>query len=197
MSDKTGGNFSVETYISKQETLLVEHIRRSLQAETKIAILESGLQELYKKNEELTEQINLQRNTSDQAISGLQATTLERDKFQNKTSELEQVLQNRTRDFEQRLNETNTERNRLTSQLNASNNKIANLENEINQLNNRVQVAGNDYTTLKENYNRVLAALEEANAKVERFESLNSKKKPKKVSTQESEWVDGEYKVST
>lgn len=194
MSDKLGGNFSVETYITKQESLLLDHIRRLLQAETKIVLLESGIQELYKKNEDLTEQLALQKTTSDQSFAGLEAVTIERDKQRAKVAELEKAL-----------NECNNQTTGVRNQYKDSSNRILVLEGEIQQLNTKLQVANNDYATLKENYNKVLEALEEANRKLDgadkKLESVGvvktTKPLPKKKKTADSEWVDGEYKIST
>lgn len=205
MSDKLGGNFSVETYIAKHESLLLDHVRRLLQAETKNVLLESGLQEMYKKNEELTEQLNIQKTTSDQSINGLQAITLERDKLQTKLKEQEQSYLTKIKEVQNALDDCNNQTTGLRGQYNSSTNRTMVLEGEIQQLNTKLQVANNDYATLKENYNKVLEALEEANRKLDgadkKLESVEvvktTKPLPKKKKTADSEWVDGEYKVST
>lgn len=195
MSDKLTGPLSLETYLNKQESLLVESIRRHLQAETKVSLLESAVQELHRKNEELNGQLEINRTTIEQSINGLQAVTLERDKFSTRISELEKSLTN-----------SENEKTEFRSKCNESNNRAAVLEQEIRQLNNKLQVASNDYAGLKENYNRVLAALDETNKKLEEVSVQNSveasaqvksKSRAKKTQGTGSEWLDGEYKIST
>jgi chromosome segregation ATPase len=192
MSEKVGGSFSVETYITKQEGLLMEHIRRLLQTETKVVLLESALQEMYKKNEELTSQIDSYKSNFDQSVNGLQNVTIERDRLQTKIKELEGAL-----------NSCNDQKTTATNKMNDHGNRVLILEEDIKQLNSRVQTAANDYSTLKENYNKVLAALEDANKKLESVNEVKvaapkkEKKSAKRSSDTESEWIDGEYKIST
>lgn len=205
MSDKLkSGNFSFDTYVSKQEGLLVDYIRKTLQAETKIALLESALQEMYKKVEELNQQIEIQQTTIDQSINGLQSVTVERDKFHRE----KQDLLNKIKGLEDALNSCNSEKNNIRNHANSQDNRVVVLQNEIKHLNNRVQIASDDYSTLKQNYNKVLIALEETNKKLEEAITLppepvetvataKQKKRPKKTQETDSEWVDGEYKIST
>lgn len=214
MSDKLkSGNFSFDTYVSKQEGLLVEYLRKTLNAETKIVILESALQEMYKKVEELNQQIETQQMTIDQSINGLQAATVDRDNFSREKNDLaakfgreKEDLLNQIKTLQESVNTVTVEKNSIRNHANSQDNRVAVLQNEIKHLNNRVQIASDDYSTLKENYSKVLAAFEEANKKIEQLEAANTqepvvaqkqKKRLKKVEETESEWVDGEYKIST
>jgi chromosome segregation ATPase len=78
----------VDTYLSKQEGLVVEFIRRTLQAETKIAVLESALLESGKKAEVLKEQLERAEETLNQSLVGLKALTVERDELSTKVKSL-------------------------------------------------------------------------------------------------------------
>ena len=200
MSEKQGGNFSLETYIVKQETFLIENIRKVLQGETKIVLLESALQEMYKSNESLNEQVQVQNQTIQQSLAGLQATTSERDRAQNRLKDLERAYE-----------ECDNERVSLRVRSNENANKVAVLEDEMRQLNSKLDVVVNDYATLRENYARVLAALEEAQQKIPSTEvkaepvevefeapvvaSPAKKKRSNKEKAQstDSEWTDGQY----
>lgn len=158
----SGGSFSLDTYISKQESLLLDFMRKQLQADTKVAILEAALQELYKKNEALNEQIEQNNDILNQSIAGLQITTNEKDSLQTKTEQ----LQSKIDQLQNALKEANVE-----------NNNRVNLEEEIKQLNNKLQITNGDYSTLKENYHKVLAALEEVNDKPKQVEKIIGKLK--------------------
>lgn len=177
--NENANDFSVETYIKKQENLLVEHIRRQLQADTRVTLLELALQEAYKNNEDLTIQVNTLKTTVDQSINGLKSLTAERDNLKIKTEEIPT----------------------LTGELTQAKNKIALLEVDIDDLNMKLKVADNDYTTLKENYNKVLAALNEANEKngeaTVAILMPPKAKQSKKAQNPSSEWVDGEHEIPT
>jgi chromosome segregation ATPase len=170
MDENSGRSLSVDTYLSKQESLLVEHIRRLLQAETKIHLLETGIQELHKRNKELTEQVETFNVTVNQSIAGLQAVTLERDKLQQDNESLKSSLK--------------TCNTKLNDQL------IVNTE--LEKLKERLRVSEDDYATLKENYNRVLAMLPQTVEPEPEPEPVQEKKS-KKVKSTESEWTDGKY----
>lgn len=189
MSEKTtGGNFSIDTYISKQENLLVEYIRRFLQAETKVHLLETALQEMHRKTEDLSKQaedlriqIELRDNTIEQSVAGLQAVTVERDNLKARNQKLDAAL-----------TECNEKRGGLQSVTGDLENKIALLQEEIKQRECAAVVSSSNYSTLKSNYDKVLAALNEADSKIARLEAPIQKSKPKKQKNTTSEWVDGE-----
>jgi hypothetical protein len=88
MAENSSGILSVDTYLAKQEGHLIEHIRRLLQAETKISLLETGIQELHRKNKDLGEQLDNCSMTLDQSIAGLSAVTVERNQLQEENKSL-------------------------------------------------------------------------------------------------------------
>ena len=165
MDENGGRSLSVDTYLSKQENLLLEHIRRLLQAETKISLLETGIQELHRKNKDLSEQLETCNVTINQSIVGLNAVTIERDK----------LLQD-NESFRVSLKACNA---KLNDQL------IVNTE--LENLKERLKVSEGDYSTLKENYNRVLAMVPQDEPE------LPQEKKSKKIKSTESDWADGKY----
>lgn len=166
MDENSGRSLSIDTYISRQENLLVEHIRRLLQAETKISLLETGLQEMHKRNQELQEQVDLGNVTIEQSLNGLKAVTRERDKLAEEN---------------QRLNVTLTDCNVML------NDKLV-LETELNGVKEKLKIAEGDYATLKENYNRVLALIPQSSEPEPGAASVSTKKSKKPKST-ESEWT--------
>jgi chromosome segregation ATPase len=170
MDETSGRSLSVDTYLSKQEGLLVEHIRRLLQAETKVSLLEAGIQELHRKNRELNDQLDTCNVTINQSIAGLQAITHERDKLQQDGESLRSSLK--------------TCNAKLNDQL------IVNTE--LEKLKERLRISEEDYATLKENYNRVLAMLPQI-SEVEPEHEPVQEKKSKRIKSTESEWTDGKY----
>ncbi len=79
---------AVDAYLSKQEGLVVEFIRRTLQAETKIAMLESALLESSRNAEALKERLERAEDTLNQSLVGLKAVTVERDELSAKVKSL-------------------------------------------------------------------------------------------------------------
>lgn len=169
MSEKTSGSFSVDTYLSKQEGLLLEHIRRMLQAETRITLLEAALQDMYKRNEELSQQIETTNVALDQAINGLTAVTNERNALNDKVTSLESALIAARSDLNRALVD----------------------QSDVEKLKLKLSVVEDDYRVLKQNYNNVL---EQYNAiRPDAVEEPPPVEKKKKVKSTESEWTDGKY----
>jgi chromosome segregation ATPase len=170
MSEVASGSFSIDTYLSKQEGLLLEHIRRMLQAETKIALLEAALQDMYKRNEELVQQNETTKVTLDQAVNGLTAVTEEKIRLEASIKDLELVLKSTRNDLNAALIH----------------------KGEVDKLNEKLSVAESDYSALKQNYNIVLEQYNAIKPTVVEV-SAPVEKKSKKVKSTESEWADGKY----
>lgn len=166
MNEKTGGSLSIDTYLAKQEGLLLEHIRRMLQGETRITLLETALQDMYKRNEELSNQVDTTKVALDQAINGLSAATNERNDFSDKVKLLETQLVS----------------------TKASLNKALVENSEIEKLKEKLNTVEEDYRVLKQNYSNVL---ERYNAVT--LDVSPPVEKKKKVKSTEPEWEDGKY----
>jgi chromosome segregation ATPase len=143
-----------------------------LQAETKITLLEAALQDMYKRNEELSQQNETTKLALDQAINGLAAVTNEKDRLGTKVNDLEQSLK--------------STRNDLNSALI--------YKGEVDKLNGKLNVAETNYSALKQNYDIVLENYNAAKAiEAAAAEATITVEKKKKVKSTESEWTDGKY----
>ena len=98
---------SIDLYLAKQEGLVVEFVRRSLQAETKVTLLESTLQEI---NTQLEQHKTLVKDVFDT----LKTTTIERDELKEKVAVLGKAYSN-CKDDRTKLN---LETSEMTSILN-------------------------------------------------------------------------------
>lgn len=78
----------VDVYLAKQESLIVEFIRRLLQAETKVNILETSHQLLSKTIDDYKSQADV----LDTALNSIKLITLERDELKTKVASLEKLL---------------------------------------------------------------------------------------------------------
>ncbi len=100
---------SIDVYLSKQEGLVVEYIRKALQAETKVAMLEEALTQAKQKLEQATAQNDTCSSTLEQSIAGLQALQVEKERFKTEVIDLsKQVTElHSIAESERRLQEEN------------------------------------------------------------------------------------------
>jgi chromosome segregation ATPase len=155
-------NNSVDLYLSKQENIVVEFIRRTLQAETKITLLESALQESNKQLEETNTQLEHHKTLVSDVLNTLKTTTIERDTLKARVDNL-------TTDLED----------------------YHDLKLAIETCRERLNTVSSDYSTLQNNYQAVVQELVKYQPIVEK-EVSPRKKAVKKPIKQDSEWSDGE-----
>jgi chromosome segregation ATPase len=196
MDEATSGSLSIDTFLAKQEGVLIEYLRKFLQAETRIVLLETGIQELHRKNKDLNEQLETSQTTLNQSIVGLQAVTNERDRALGDSEKLRASLSV----CNTRLNEHlifKTELDQLKETLNSSQADYATLQGnykivlaELETLKEKLRVSEEDYAALMEAHSKALApplAAEEPEL------TPASPKKSKKIKSTEPEWTDGKY----
>jgi DNA repair ATPase RecN len=171
---ENNNDFFVETYIKKQETLFLEQMRRLLQADTKSTVLELALNERDAKINELEEQVRQLNTAISQAVNGLQSITNERDALKNKLQEANEKIEYISS---------------FQDKYKTAENELVNKTVIVDKLSTRVQTYQKDMDQMKENYNKVNSALEEANDKLSKLSNIKSGKK-KLIST-DSEWTDG------
>lgn len=164
MGDNTSGSISIDIYLSKHEGLLLENIRRMLQAETRVALLESVLQDVQKKNEELIKQSETTKTALDQAIVGLSIVTNEKLVLENKVKELDQNLNNTLNQLDE----------------------FQKLKSKLTTIEVDYEILKNNYSIVLDNYNKLIGS-EQSSPQV-----IVTEKKRKSKST-ESEWIDGKY----
>lgn len=190
MSEATSDYF-LEVHVKSHETILLDNIRKLAEAYTKVTFLERAVNECRKQIDELTQQYNATQTALQQAVAGLQATTVDRDRA---TKELEQERRD-SKENVTALLEKNQDLERRHNELSVSFND---LKTVYDDLNSRVEGYVSDNTTLKKNYNRVLEELnklrpqesEPDNTTPTNIVSLGEKKKSKKPES--SEWVDAD-----
>lgn len=168
----------IKTYIGRFEQALLDHVRRQVDSETKVAIYESAIQDLQRKLEESDRMAADHKSAFDQALLGLQAVTVEKD-------ELKSRQEKRETEFELICNELEKTRQEKQKALN----EVAMLEQKVADLGRLVDTARTDASVMKNNYSLVLKSLEDANAELERAR-LN--KKSKRATPKDSEWIDGD-----
>lgn len=189
MSEATNDYF-LEVHVKSHESILLDNIRKLAEAYTKVTFLERAVNECRKQIDELTQQYNSTQTALQQAVNGLQAATIDRDRA---IKELEQERRE-NKDYATTLLEKNQELEHRYNELSVSFN---NLKTVYDDLNSRVEGYVSDNSTLKKNYNRVLEELNKLKPEASEPEkptpnnivSLGEKKKSKK---QDEEWVDAD-----
>lgn len=190
MSEATSDYF-LEVHVKSHETILLDNVRKLAEAYTKVTFLERAVNEFRKQVDELAQQNSASQTALQQAVTGLQAATFERDKV---TKELEQERKENKENITMLLEkkqEVEYEYNNLNVAFNE-------LKSKLDDLNSKVEGYVSDNSTLKKNYNRVLEELnkfkpQESNLIVDtpanNIVTLGEKKKSKKQES-DSEWVD-------
>ncbi len=148
MTEKNSLSASIEIYISKQESVALEFIRRALQAETKVAMLEEVLSQTKQKLEIAEEQTANCNSTLNQSINGLSALQVEKEQYKSEASRLSaEVADLRSKlEVERDLKETIQ---RLTSELETKKSNYAALSKAYYTVENQLEETTNELNALK------------------------------------------------
>lgn len=190
MSEATNEYF-MDTHVKSHETILLDNIRKLAEAYTKNTFLERAVLESRKQIDELTQQNAASQTALQQAVTGLQAVTAERDDIKK---ELERERKE-NKETIQLYVEKNKEVEINYNDLNVLFNE---LKTKYDDLNSKAEGYVSDNSTLKKNYNRVLEELNKLRLQEPEPEKttptnivpIGEKKKSKKQES--SEWVDGD-----
>lgn len=140
MENITDSDIFINAYLKKQEDFTIEIIRKRLEGEVKIQLLQTELQKV------LTEKTSLEDMVK-QSLVGLEGITLERDKYKTKVTELETKLEKDIR----ALRDININNQALIDELKVQVKSYSSLKS--------------DYETLKNNYDMVCAELNKISEK--------------------------------
>lgn len=104
----------LKQYIQRQENLLLDYIRKTLDYELKNLILNASLQDMTSKYEESQKQVTIQNDLMQQAANSVESLTLEKNRLQQKESELNTTIDN----LKKSLQDCKTEREKLLKEHN-------------------------------------------------------------------------------
>ena len=135
MSDNEQNNYAL-LYAQRQEQLLFEQIRKTIDAEIKALIATKSSNDFQLKYEESQKQVEIQNSLMQQAANSVERLTIENKKYEKSIEDLRKSL---------------TE---CRNELSDSRSKSSSSEEEINLINARIK-------ELKEEYNRQTAELSE------------------------------------
>lgn len=171
MENEEGQEIFLKQYIQRQETLLLDFIRKSTEIETRLIILNQSFKEMTAKYEESQKQVEIQNEMMQQAANGVESLTVEKKSIEQKNSELLVTIEQLKQNAEQCKNE----RYALIQELNEAKNKIANFENETKAIIKRADDLAEEYRKQTDELGKLYADYEDLKAKL----PIN-KSKPKK-----------------
>ena len=136
MESDDGQEKYLKQYIQRQESLLLDFIRKNADLEIRVINLNASLTESMGKYEESQKQVEIQNSLMQQAANSVERLTIENKKYEKSIEDLRKSL---------------TE---CRNELSDSRSKSSSSEEEINLINARIK-------ELKEEYNRQTAELSE------------------------------------
>lgn len=107
MENEEGQAKYFQLYTQKQESLLIDFIRKSLDLEIRSQVLSVSLSESKKKIEELSSQVEILNKTVEEATDGIKALTYERTLFDEKENELKDKI----KQLENKINQMTGDKN--------------------------------------------------------------------------------------
>jgi len=126
-------------YIQKQEQVVIEFVRKQVEYEIKIHLLNENLKKANEKIEELNNTINIQNNIVQQSASSIETLTLDRNRLQSREDNYIEKIEKLEKDVFDLSNELNTIKDKYNNELKISHNYKIELDRqneELTRLNN-------------------------------------------------------------
>lgn len=152
VDDFEGQNIYLKQYIQKQENMFLDYIRKNIDLEIKVMTLNSVLKDTTSKYEESQKQIELQNDMMQQAAKGLESTAVEKDKYKDKISELEDNVVKVTDNYELRIKNIQNDLNTTKDELIRTKESIGGYQNQYNDIKREFDIQKEELNNLyKEN----------------------------------------------
>lgn len=120
----------LKQYIQRQENLLLDYIRKTLDFELKNLILNASLQETSLKYDESQKQVEIQNELMQQAATGVESLTIENKLFEQKEIEYTKTIE----DLKKALHDCKTEREIVFKKYNDLKTEHENFDKKYNDL---------------------------------------------------------------
>ena len=121
-------------YIQKQEQVVIEFVRKQVEYEIKIHLLNENLKKANEKIEELNNTINIQNNIVQQSASSIETLTLDRNRLQSREDNYIEKIEKLEKDVFDLSNELNTIKDKYNNELRISNNYKIELDRQNEEL---------------------------------------------------------------
>ena len=153
-------------YVQKQEIILQEYIRKSIDLDIRSLILSNAVKEISAKYEEAQDQIKTLNGTMDQAVKGIDALTIDKQMFEERISQYE----NRIKQLEKEYGETQVQKNQIG-------NELASLKDNVENYKRSSEESRRELQRQTEELNNVYREMEELRA----IKGSDSKKAAKRI----------------
>ena len=153
-------------YVQKQEIILQEYIRKSIDLDIRSLILSNAVKEISAKYEEAQDQIKTLNGTMDQAVKGIDALTVDKQMFEERISQYE----NRIKQLEKEYGETQVQKNQIG-------NELASLKDNVENYKRSSEESRRELQRQTEELNNVYREMEELRA----IKGSDSKKAAKRI----------------
>lgn len=157
-------------YVQKQEVILQEYIRKSIDLDIRSLILSNAVKEISAKYEEAQDQIRTLNGTMDQAVKGLDALTVDKQMFEERISQYE----NRIKQLEKDYGDTQVQKNQIG-------NELASLKETVDNYKKSSEESRRELQRQTEELNNVYREMEELRA----IKGSDTKKAARKASIDE------------
>lgn len=137
-------------YVQKQEQMLLDFIRKSIDADIRATALKAALNDMTLKYEESQKQVEIQNDMMSQAAKGLETTTIEKKHLEEKEKDLLNRLKETQDNYE----------NRIKDLQNNYDNRIKTIEEERHKVNNELQKTNDEYSDFKKKNEEIFREFE-------------------------------------
>lgn len=159
-------------YIQKQEQLLLEFMRKNIDAEVRIVALNNSIKEANDRFDESQRQVEIGNEMINQAAASIESLTMERDKLKEEADNFKETiasLKNNCSVLEQKNREALLEKDKIGRQvqgemqikLNEAGVKIKDLEEQLRLCHSRTEELQSEYKNQVEQLNTVYKENEE------------------------------------
>lgn len=153
-------------YVQKQEQLAVEYIRKSIDLEIRSMILGNVLKDTKTKLEDSQNQIIGLTGTVNQAVKGIDALTVDKQMFEERTQQYEA----RIKQLEKELSDTIVQKNQIG-------NELATIKDNVNEYKRSSEESRRELQRQTDELNNVYREMEELRA-IKGSDSKKAAKKP-------------------
>jgi chromosome segregation ATPase len=121
-------------YIQKQEQVVVEFVRKQVEYEIKVHVLNDNIKTLNEKIEQLNNTINIQNNIIQQSSSSIETLTLDRNRLQSREDNYISKIEKLEKDVFDLSNELSLIKDKYQKELSVSNNYKIELDRQNEEL---------------------------------------------------------------
>lgn len=121
-------------YIQKQEQVIIEFVRKQIEQEIKIHVLNENLRKANEKIEQITNTINMQNELIQQSATSIETLTIDRNKLQEKEDTHIKKIEKLEKDIFNLSNELRVINDKYNNELGISNNYKIELDRQNEEL---------------------------------------------------------------